>query len=496
MQVTETNNDGLKREYKIVLAAKDIDDKMEARLQEIGQSVRIPGFRPGKVPLAVLKQRFGSSVMGEVLEKAVQDSSSQAMMERGLRPAIQPKIEITAFDQGADLEYSMQVELLPEIEVMDFATVELERLKVSVPDDEVDTALERLAGSQKKTEPLSEPRKAEHGDVLVIDFRGSVDGEELPGMAAEGHHLELGSNQFVGTFEEQLIGSDKGDEKEITVTFPDEYVNEKLAGRDAVFKVTVNDILSAVPLPIDDDLAKRLGLESLDQLKDNVRQQIGGEYQQVSRSRMKRKLLDVLADGHGFEVPEGMVESEFEMIWHQIEHDRKEGNLDPEDEGKSDDELKSEYRTIAERRVRLGLLLSEVGRVNSIEVADEEVNQALLREVQQHPGREREVYEYFQNNPQALAQLRAPLYEDKVIDFIMELAKVEEREVTPDELREAMEADAKADEAAKPAASKPKAKAKSKAKAKKEEAGEDDKGADDKAEDNKAEDGETAEGGS
>lgn len=461
MQVTETNTEGLQREFKIVLEAKDIDDKLAARLQEIGESVKVPGFRPGKVPLSVLKQRFGPSVMGEVLERAVQDSSSQAMMERGLRPAMQPKIEITSFDQGADLEYSMKIELLPEIETMDFATISLEQVKVSVPDEEVEKALDNLAGSQKKTEPLAEPRKAETGDVLVIDFRGAVDGEELPGMAAEGHHLELGSNQFVGTFEEQLVGIDKGESREITVTFPEEYVNEKLAGRDAVFQVTVNDILAAVPLPVDDDLAKRLGLESLDQLKDNIREQIGNEYQQVSRARMKRKLLDVLADGHSFEVPPGMVDSEFEMIWHQIEHDQKDGKLDPEDEGKSDDELKGEYREIAERRVRLGLLLSEVGRQNSLEVSDEEVSQALLREVQQHPGREREVYEFYQKTPEAMAQLRAPLYEDKVIDFIVELAKVEEREVTPDQLREEMEAESKKAEEA--GAAKPK-KAKAQAK--------------------------------
>ena len=457
MQVTETNTDGLTREYKIVLAAKDIDDKLSARLHEIGQSVKVPGFRPGKIPLSILKQRFGSAVMGEVLERAVQDSSSQAMMERGLRPALQPTIEITAFDQGSDLEYSMKVELLPEIETMDFGEITLEQLKVAVPDAEVERALENLAGAQKKTEPLAEARKAESGDVLVIDFRGSVDGEELPGMAAEGHHLELGSNQFVGTFEEQLVGIDKGESREVTVTFPEEYVNEKLAGRDAVFQVTVNDILAAVPLPIDDDLAKRLGLESLDQLKENVRGQIGNEYQQVSRSRMKRALLDTLAESHGFEVPQGMVESEFELIWKQIEKDRTEGNLDAEDEGKSDDELKAEYRSIAERRVRLGLLLSEVGRQNSIEVSEEEVNQALLREVQQHPGREREVYEFFQRTPEAMAQIRAPLYEDKVVDFIVELAKIEEREVTPEQLREEIEAEAAAREAEQTA---PKAKAK------------------------------------
>ena len=442
MQVTETQTDGLSREYKIVVAAKDIDEKIEHRLMELGQQVKVPGFRPGKIPLTVLKQRFGPSVMGEVLENAVRDSSNQAMMERGLRPAMQPKIEITAFDQGSDLEYTMAVELLPEIEFMDFSTIELERVKVAVPDDEVDKALTEITRSQKTTEPLKEPRKAESGDVLVIDFRGSVDGEELPGMAAEGHHLELGSNQFVGTFEDQLIGTDKGEQRQVTVTFPEAYVNDKLAGKEAVFEVTVQDILASVPIPVDDDMAKRMGLDSLDTLKGNIRQQIENEYQQVSRGRMKRQLLDKLADGHDFMVPAGMLDAEFDVIWRQVEEDRSKGELDPEDEGKDEDQLKTEYREIAERRVRLGLLLSEVGRQNAIEVSQEELNQALMREAQRHPGKEREVFEFFQKSPEAMANLRAPLFEDKTVDYIVELAKVSERELSPDALREEMEKEA------------------------------------------------------
>ncbi len=248
MQVTETQTDGLKHEYKVVIAASDIAEKMAHRLQEIGQQVRLPGFRPGKVPVNILKQRFGSSVMGEVLERAVTDSSNQALTERGLRPALQPKIEIVSFDEGKDLEYTMALEVLPDIKVMDFAQIELEGLTVEVPDQEVQAVLERLAGSHKRTQALSKKRKARSDDVLVIDFRGSVDGEELPGMAGEGHHLELGSNRFVAGFEEQLIGIDVGEEREITVTFPEAYVNDKLAGKDAVFQVKVHDILETVPM--------------------------------------------------------------------------------------------------------------------------------------------------------------------------------------------------------------------------------------------------------
>ncbi len=447
MQVTETSSDGLNREFKVVIAAKDLDEKLEHRLQEIGQQANIPGFRPGKVPVHVLKQRFGPSVMGEVVERAVQDSSSQAMMERGLRPATQPKIEITAFDQGKDLEYTLAVELLPEIEMADFGGLELSRVKIQVPDQEVDEAIERMASAKKKTEPLSEPRPAQSGDVLVIDFRGSVDGEELPGMAAEDHHLELGSNQFVDTFEDQLIGVNKGDSRQVKVTFPEAYVNEKLAGNEALFDVTVKDILATVPLAVDDELAKSLGEESLDSLKGRVREQIEKEYSQVTRGRLKRELLDKLAESHDFQVPSGMIDAEFNVIWTQIDSERKEGRTDPDDEGKEEDQLKAEYREIAERRVRLGLLLSEVGRVNGIEVTQEEVNQALLREAQRHPGQEREVYEYFQRTPEALANIRAPIFEDKVIDYIVEMAKVEERSVTPDELRSEMEAEAASAEA-------------------------------------------------
>ncbi|MDH3596654.1 MAG: trigger factor [Rhodospirillales bacterium] len=435
MQVTETQTDGLKHEYKVVIAASDIAEKMAHRLQEIGQQVRLPGFRPGKVPVNILKQRFGSSVMGEVLERAVTDSSNQALTERGLRPALQPKIEIVSFDEGKDLEYTMALEVLPDIKVMDFAQIELEGLTVEVPDQEVQGVLERLAGSHKKTQALSKKRKARSDDVLVIDFRGSVDGEELPGMAAEGHHLELGSNRFVAGFEEQLIGIDVGEEREITVTFPEAYANDKLAGKDAVFQVKVHDILETVPMEINDDLAVALGEENLESLKGKVRQQVELDYGQLARARLKRALLDQLADGHQFPVPAGMVDEEFDVIWKQLKEDHEQGRIDPEDKDKDDEVLRAEYRAIAERRVRLGLLLSEVGRQNGIDVTQDEANRALMQEAQRHQGHEREVFDFYQKSPEAMAKLRAPIFEDKVIDFITALAKVTERKVTPQELQ-------------------------------------------------------------
>ncbi len=435
MQVTETQTDGLKHEYKVVVAASDIAEKMEHRLQEIGQQVRLPGFRPGKVPVSVLKQRFGSSVMGEVLERAVNDSSSQAITERGLRPALQPKIEIVSFDEGKDLEYTMAIEVLPDITVMDLSKIELERLIVQVPEEEVQSVLTRMAESHKKTQALAKKRKARSGDVLVMDFRGSVDGEELPGMAGEGHHLELGSNRFVSGFEDQLVGVDIGEERQVKVTFPEGYGNEKLAGKQAVFEVKVHDILEAVPMEINDDLATAFGESDLDALKGKVRHQIELDYGQLARARLKRALLDQLAEGHDFPVPAGMLESEFDAIWKQLEEDRKQNRIDPEDEGKSEEDLKSEYRMIAERRVRLGLLLSEVGRQNGIDVSQEEANQAIVREAQSHPGHEREIFEFYQKNPEAISRLQAPIFEDKVVDFMVALAKVTEREVKPADLQ-------------------------------------------------------------
>lgn len=441
MQVTETNTDGLKREFTVVISAKDLNEKTEARLSELGQNIKVPGFRPGKVPMSVLKQRYGQNVMGEVLERAVQDSSSQALQERGLRPAMQPKVEITKFEEGKDLEYTMELEIMPEFEPMDFSKLKLEKVEVEVPEKEVDEALERIASQRTETKPLATARKAQKGDVLVIDFKGSVDGESFPGMDAEDHHLELGSNAFVAGFEEQLIGLDKGQQTDVKVTFPEQYANDKLAGKEAVFDVTVKDILESVPAKLDDEMAKAYGEENLEGLKNRVRQELGKDYGQLTRSKMKRELLDQLAENHDFKVPAGMVDAEFETIWKQIEEAKKNDALDEDDKGKSDDQLREEYRTIAERRVRLGLLLSEVGRLNQVDVTQEELNSALIQEAQRHPGQERQVIEFFQKNPDALANLRAPIYEDKVIDFIIEQAQVTERKMTVDELQAELEAE-------------------------------------------------------
>jgi trigger factor len=431
MQVTETLNQGLKREYKIAVPAAALREKVDGKLNELSHKLKIPGFRPGKVPMSLLKQRYEQSVMGEVLEESVQQSSQQLMTERNLRPAGQPKVELVGeFKDGADLEFSVAMEVIPEVTPMDFTTVSLERVGVEVPETEVDESLKRIAKRQRASDPVDDA--AANGDITVIDFVGSIDGVEFEGGKAEGHYLELGSGQFIPGFEEQLVGSKKGDKKTVKVTFPAEYGNSDLAGKEASFAVTVQEVRRLKDVPVDDELAKSLGLTDLAELKKQARERIEKEYGAVARARVKRKLLDVLADNHNFTLPESLVEAEFGAIWQQIEADMKADRLDEEDKGKSEEVLKKEYRDIAERRVKLGLLLSEVGRQNNIQVPNEELSRALIQEAQRYPGQQQQVIEYYQRSPEALNQLRAPLYEEKVVDYILERAKVSERKVSPE----------------------------------------------------------------
>ncbi|MBV9522708.1 MAG: trigger factor [Alphaproteobacteria bacterium] len=433
MQITETHSEGLKREFKVVVASGDIEHQLQHRLVELGRSVRLPGFRPGKVPLTVLRKRYGRSVMGEVLERAVSDSSAEALREHGLRPALQPKIEIVSFQEGTDLEYKMAVELLPEIAPVDFTALKLERLRPEIPQSEIDKALERIARPHRKSESVS--RGAQKGDEVVIDFAGTVEGKEFPGGSASDFRLELGAGRFIPGFEEQLEGAAAGETRTVKVTFPKDYGSEELAGRDAEFATTVKEVRALKDATIDDALAKELGLDSLDALQRTVREQIEREYNAVARRRLKRALLDQLAEKHDFPVPPGMVDLEFETIWKQFEEARQSRKEEvAEDAGKDDETLKAEYRAIAERRVRLGLLLSEVGTKNAISVGQDEVNRALGEEARRHPGYEKQVIEFYRQNPDALANLRAPIFEDKIVDFILEMASVSERSVPLDEL--------------------------------------------------------------
>ncbi len=454
MQITDTNADGLKHEMKVVVAAADIERSVTDRLTEIGRTVRLPGFRPGKVPMTVLKQRFGASVMGEVLERTVSDSSTEAMRERNLRPALQPKVEIISFNEGKDLEYKLAVEVLPQIELANFGDIELERLKPEVPDEEIDRALERIAQQQRKNETVDRP--AEKGDVVVLDFVGSIGGVEFPGGAAQDYSLELGTGSFVPGFEDQLIGAKAGDTPKVTVTFPADYGNEELSGKEAVFACTIKEVKAIVPQPIDESLAAAVGMENLAMLRQTVRERIERDYQGIARQRLKRTLLDRLGEKHSFGVPAGMVDIELDTIWKQYEAQLErakqagqatgEGDEAPKDEAA----IKSEYAAIAERRVRLGLVLAEVGSKNNITVTQEELNRAVGEEARRFPGQERHVIEYYRNNPGAIDNLRAPIYEDKVIDFILELAKVTDKSVPVADLLK-MDADEAAAEDAKQA---------------------------------------------
>ena len=418
MQITETATEGLRREFKVVVPAADIEQRMTSRLTEIGRTVRLPGFRPGKVPLTLLKKRYGSAVMGEVLERTLNDTSGEALREQNLRPALQPKVEITNFNEGTDLEFKLAVEVLPEIQPMDFGELKLERLKPEVPNEEVQEALERVAKQQRKSEPVE--RAAATGDVVVIDFKGSIEGKEFPGSSAEGYRLELGTGSFIPGFEEQMVGAKAGETRTLSLTFPADYGAADLAGKTASFEVKVNEVRALTPQPIDDSLAAAVGMEKLDELRQSLSEQIERNYDDLARQRLKRTLLDRLAERHEFAVPQGMVDIEFTAIWRQFEQERarqkSSGNAEPE-EPLNEEEVKAEYRGIAERRVRLGLLLAEVGRNHNITVTPDEINRALTDRARQFPGQERRVIEYYRSNPEAIDQIRAPMFEDKVIDF-------------------------------------------------------------------------------
>ena len=455
MQVTETLAEGLKREFKVVVPAADIEKKLTARLKELAGTARLPGFRPGKVPTELIRKRFGASVMGEILEQAVSDSTAETIRDRGLRPALRPRIEVGRFAEGTDLEYTIAVELLPDIEPMDFSKLSLERLVVEVPDSEIDSSLERLAARQQRTQPLTEPRPANAGDVAVLDFEGRVGGEAFPGGSATDYHIEIGGGAFVPGFEDGLVGLLPGERKSITITFPADFGNPELAGKEAEFEVALKELRERQPVPVDETLAKDVGAENLEALRAAIRGQVEEEYKGLARARMKRRLLDQLADGHRFDVPPGMVEGEFAEIWRQVDADREGGRLDPEDAAKSEDDLKRDYREIAERRVRLGLLLSEVGRRNNLQVSAEEVNRAVMSRAAGFPGQERQVFEFYQKNADALARVRAPLYEDKVVDFILELANMSERKVTPAELESEFASATETEESAEASPKKP-----------------------------------------
>jgi trigger factor len=477
MQVTETLSEGLKREYTVVVPADDLEGRMAGRLQELSKTVQMPGFRKGKVPVNLLRRTYGQQMLGEVLEQTVNDATTKTLEENDLKPALQPRIEITKFEEGSDLEYTIAVEVLPDVEPIDFSTLKLERLSIEVTDEMVDERLEQMTKQFREFEDADEGAEAREGDAVVIDFAGKVDGELFEGGSAEDHQLELGSNSFIPGFEEQLVGAKAGEERVVKVSFPENYGAEHLAGKDSEFDVTVKTVRTPIEAEPNDELAVKLGLENLGALKDLVRGQVEQDYAGLSRNRLKRTLLDTLADGHDFEVPPGMVDMEFEQIWDQVVKDLERQEKTIEDLDKPEEEAKQEYRDIAERRVRLGLLLSQVGQANNLEVKPDEINRAIAQQAANFPGQERQVMEFYQQNPEMQAQIQAPIMEDKVVDFIVEMANVEERKVTLEELLKDPDAEEEEEGAAaeeekpkKKAAVKKKPAKKKKSAAKKEEA--------------------------
>lgn len=455
MQVSETLSEGLKREYKVVVDAADMEAKVTDKLTDLAKEAQMPGFRPGKVPVKILRRTYGRQLLGEVLEQTVNEATTETLEKHDLTPAMQPKIEVVSFDEGADLEYTIQLEVMPEFEPMDFASLTLERVVAEMAEGEVDERVGSLAQQFKEFTEAAEGQAAQDGDTVVIDFKGSVDGELFDGGTAEEHSLELGSNSFIPGFEEQLVGVKKDDELAVKVTFPEEYQAENLAGKEAEFAVTVREVKVPLPVSVDDALAEKLGLENLQALKHAVREQSEKDFATISRTKLKRVLLDALAEGHDFEVPPSLVDGEFEQIWNQVVEDLKRQDKTVADLDKSEEEAKAEYRDIAVRRVRLGLLLSKVGQDNNLTVNQDEVNRVMAEQAQNFPGQEQQIFEFYQSNPEMRAQLEAPIMEDKVVDFIIEMAQVNETKVSVEELMAPDEDDEDVEAKAEPSADEP-----------------------------------------
>ncbi len=442
MTHAETLNEGLKRAYTLTISAKDIDARIDSELQAIAPTVRMPGFRPGKVPANLVRKMHGPALAQEALQKSVQDGVDQLMRAEKLRPAMQPTVELAdGYDTGKDAEVKVALEVLPEFTVPALDDLVLERLTVPADDAAVNAQIERLMGQSKRFEDAAQDHAAANGDQVVIDFVGSLDGVEFEGGKGEGHALELGSGTFIPGFEEQLVGAKAGDTRTIEVTFPEDYPADTLKGRAAQFAVTVQAVKVAGENKADDEFAKQLGLTSIDQLREILKGQVEQELNGLTRTHMKRKLLDQLAAAHSFPVPPSMVEAEFEQIWKQLEHEAGH-EADPEAARAELERDRDDYRGIAERRVRLGLLLSEIGQANGVTVNQTEMNRLTAQAAQQYRPEDRQRFmEYIQGNPLAAAQLRAPLFEDKVVDFLFDKASITDREVTREELEAAIEAE-------------------------------------------------------
>jgi trigger factor len=442
MQVTETLTDGLKREYRVVVPLNELDAKVNEKLEDLKDKVRINGFRPGKVPVAHLKRVYGRSVMAEAIEQAVRDTNAQIVTDNGFRLAMEPRVnlptdegEVKAMVEGkADLAYSVSMEILPKIALADFKGIEIDKLSADVSDAEVDEALGKIAEQNRPFTAKGEGAAAATGDRVTVSFVGSIDGTPFEGGTGDDVPVEIGSNTFIPGFEDQLVGIKVGETRTVKATFPEGYMKADLAGKEASFETTAKSIDAPGKVEMNDDFAKQLGLESLAKLKDAIRDRVSREHANASRQKLKRALLDALDERHKFDLPPTLLEEEFNNVWKTVEDDLKAQGKTFADEGAKEEDVRADYRKIAERRVRLGLVIAEIGEKNSIKVTDDEVTRAVVERARQFPGQEQQVWEFYRNSPQALASLRAPIFEDKVIDFLCELVKVNEKKVSREEL--------------------------------------------------------------
>lgn len=462
MQVTELESTKLTKNFKIVVAAAMIEKEMEAELKVAGEQVKIPGFRPGFIPMKVLRQRYGKAVQADVIKNVINDSTTKLITERKLRPALMPKIDIESYNEGGDLTYKMSLEVFPEVPEITLDAITLERSVVDIGEKDVDEALARVAEYSPNFKRAETGTKAEKGQVVVIDFAGSIDGKLFDGGTAKDFRLELGSGQFIEGFEDQLIGAKEGDERNVKVIFPKEYHAKDLAGKPAEFAVTVKEIQRKEPAVVDDEFAKARGLADLRAFREAIRDRMIKEYDQLIRRHMKRDLFDVLEETYDFEVPKGMLEVEFNTIWERVKQAKAQGDESLKD--KSEDALKSEYDAIAKRRVKLGILLAEIGSRNKIQVSREELNRAAMQQASQFPGQEKQVLEFYRKHPDRMEELRGPILEEKAVDFVLSKVKFNDKKVTIAELMAIEEGEGSGETTKKPAKSKSKSKTASKKK--------------------------------
>ncbi len=434
MKITEEKSNGLTREYKAVISAADFEKNVDNKIAQIAKNTKIPGFRPGKAPKAMLKQKYRSSVLGEVLDDMLKASADEIIKDKNLRPAVMPSINLLTFGYDKDIEFTVVVEVLPEIKVGDFSKITLDKLTSEVPAEEVEKAIKYVAQTKKENVAVNDNRPTKKGDIAVIDFTGSVDGVEFNGGKGTDYPLELGSNSFIPGFEDQLVGKNKGDKVDVNVTFPENYHAKDLAGKAAVFAVEIKEIREPKEIEINDEFAKSLGEENLDGLRARVVERIKADYENASKMKLKRALLDVLDKEYSFEVPSKLVDAEYDGIVKQYEQAKKYNQLDEYEKAKDEKDLLAEYKEIANRRVKLGLLLSEVGLSAKLTITPEDINNAILTEAKKYPGQEKAVFDYYLKNKEAVEALKAPVFEEKIVDYVLTQVKLNEKVVSVEEL--------------------------------------------------------------